>query len=255
MLAGRPVQGRQAGKAGQPEPFARGVDRHGVFAELAPHDGAQPLQSRRISSCRLCLVEQRGIGRRQIEQGAFLALQPEGDRRMSHGEPPQGVGHMTGFSTRLLQELEAGGRRKEEIAYLDPGAGRMRGRLRLALRPALDLQDPGSVGANRPRGDREAADRGDRRQRLAAETKRANVGKIVARQLRGAVPLDGELQLLRRHADAVVDDGEEGAPALLEADADAAGTGIDRILHQLLHRARRTLDHFAGGDAVDERRG
>ena len=29
------------------------------------------------------------------------------------------------------------------------------------------------------------------------------------------------------------------------------GAGIERVLDQLLHHARRTLDHLAGGDAVD----
>ena len=34
-------------------------------------------------------------------------------------------------------------------------------------------------------------------------------------------------------------------------DDDAGGARIHRILHQLLDRGGRTLDDFAGGDAVD----
>ena len=55
-----------------------------------------------------------------------------------------------------------------------------------------------------------------------------------------------------RHADAVVDHREEGAAAFLQGDGDAARAGVDRILDQLLHRAGRALDHFAGGDAVHQ---
>jgi hypothetical protein len=81
------------------------------------------------------------------------------------------------------------------------------------------------------------------------------VVQIVVRQLRRAVPLDRELQLLRRHADAVIDHGDERAAALLQGDRDATGTGVDGILDQLLHGAGGPLDHFTRGDAVDEGRG
>src|SRR5437762_11552099 len=64
--------------------------------------------------------------------------------------------------------------------------------------------------------------------------------------------LDGEPQLLRRHAAAVIDDRDEAAPAFLEGHRDALGGGIDGVLDQLLHRAGRPLDHLAGGDLVDQ---
>ena len=84
---------------------------------------------------------------------------------------------------------------------------------------------------------------------------RADVGEIVVRQLGGAVPLDRELQLLGRHADAVVDHRQEGAAAFLQGHGDAVRAGIDRVLDQLLHGAGRPLDHLAGGDLVDQVRG
>ena len=37
----------------------------------------------------------------------------------------------------------------------------------------------------------------------------------------------------------------------VERDGDAGGAGVERVLHQLLHRGRGALDHLAGGDAVD----
>ena len=44
------------------------------------------------------------------------------------------------------------------------------------------------------------------------------------------------------------------AAALLQGDGDAVRAGVDGVLDQLLHRARRTLDHLARGDAVDQGR-
>ena len=66
------------------------------------------------------------------------------------------------------------------------------------------------------------------------------------------MPLDGELQFVGAHADAVVDHGDERAAALLQGDGDATGAGIEGVLDQLLHRTRRTLDDLACGDAVHQ---
>ena len=98
-------------------------------------------------------------------------------RGMGHREPAHRVGDMARLGARLLQELQARRRGEEEIAHFDPRAGRMRRGPGFALGAAVDLEAPGGVGAGRPRGDGEAADRGDRRQRLAAEAQRADVGR------------------------------------------------------------------------------
>ena len=51
---------------------------------------------------------------------------------------------------------------------------------------------------------------------------------------------------------AVVLDPDQLAPAARRGDDDAAAPGVDGVLDQLLDDARRPLDHFAGGDAVDQ---
>ena len=71
-------------------------------------------------------------------------------------------------------------------------------------------------------------------------------------ELRGGVALDRELEVLRGHAGAVVDDADEPASAALDRDLDRAGAGVDRVLDQFLHGRRRALDHLARRDAVDE---
>ncbi len=62
---------------------------------------------------------------------------------------------------------------------------------------------------------------------------------------------DRERQIGLRHAGAVVADADEAATAAVGEDVDPARAGIERVFHKLLDHARRALDDFAGGDAVD----
>ena len=64
--------------------------------------------------------------------------------------------------------------------------------------------------------------------------------------------LDRQRQIGPRHALAVVGDADETAAAAVGEHVDAARAGIERVLDQFLDHARRTLDHLAGGDAVDD---
>ena len=50
---------------------------------------------------------------------------------------------------------------------------------------------------------------------------------------------------------AVILHQDQVGAAIGGGDVDAGGAGVERILHQLLHRRGRTLHHLAGGDAVD----
>src|SRR6185437_3427389 len=47
----------------------------------------------------------------------------------------------------------------------------------------------------------------------------------------------------------ILDEDQIGATGR-SCDVDAACAGVECVLHQLLHRARRALHHLAGGDAV-----
>ena len=51
---------------------------------------------------------------------------------------------------------------------------------------------------------------------------------------------------------AVVGDLDAIDAAAVECDGDAGRAGVERVLHQLLHRRGGALDHLAGGDAVDD---
>ena len=64
--------------------------------------------------------------------------------------------------------------------------------------------------------------------------------------------LDREREIGAGHPLAVVGDADQPPPAAVGRDLDAGRAGVEGILDQLLHDARRTLHHLAGGDAVDD---
>ena len=87
---------------------------------------------------------------------------------------------------------------------------------RLALRSGEDLH----VGGRRNGG-----------QRLAAEAEGMEVGEVAkGSDFARRVALEGELQVFRGDAVAVVGDADEGDTALLDFDADAAGAGVNGVI-------------------------
>ena len=106
------------------------------------------------------------------------------------------------------------------------------------------------VGSGRAADDLQPGDRADRGQGLAAEAERADVEQGFG-EFRGAVPADGERQILRAHAAAIVRHAQQGLAATGRGDLDPRRAGVDGVLDQLLGGAGRTLDHLAGGDLID----
>ena len=100
-------------------------------------------------------------------------------------------------------------------------------------------------------GEGEAGDRGDGGQCLAAKAEGADADEVGgAAHLAGGVPVEREHRVLPSHAGAVVAHQHEGLAALLQLHPHVPGTGVERVLHQLLHHRGGTLDHLAGGDLV-----
>ena len=79
-----------------------------------------------------------------------------------------------------------------------------------------------------------------------------NGQEVVAVELRGGMAFDRQFEVGACHAGAVVGDADQSPAAAIGQHLDAARTGIERVLDQFLDHARRTLDHLAGGDAVDD---
>ncbi len=66
------------------------------------------------------------------------------------------------------------------------------------------------------------------------------------------MPLDRKREIGARHAFAVIADADQPAAAAIGEHVDAVRTGVECVLDELLHHARRPFHHLAGGDAVDD---
>src|SRR5204862_4220648 len=104
--------------------------------------------------------------------------------------------------------------------------------------------------------ERHARAGGDGRERLAAEPARHDRGEIViAADLRRRMLLEREQGVVPIHAAPIVAHENESLASFLELDVDATGARVERVLDELLHDGRGTLDDLARGDAVGERLG
>ncbi len=196
----------------------------------------------------------RGPGQRRPPRdgAALLAREREGDIRPAHGEAAHHVADRLGLGAVGLEKFQPRGRCVEQVAHLDARALRQRRRLHVGFFAGIDLDRPGVRLAGVTRRDQEPRDRPDGGQRLAAEAERVDRQQIVVRQFRCGVALDCQRQIRARHAGAVIGDANEPPPAAVGDDLDAPRACIERVFDKLLHDARRTLDHLAGGDAVDD---
>ena len=257
LVARQPaIERRQADPAGQPEAVALGVDRQRILGEIAAEQRRQPGAARVIPTGQAHGLKphgnRRGLDRQAQQHPIVVADHGKADAGIGHRQPFHRLDRLVALAARRLHEFEARRRREKQVAHLDPRTGRVSGRDRRMLVAGLDANLPGRIGPGGPRDDAQAADRADRRQRLAAKPERGDLQQIVVGQLRGAVALDRQRQLVGSHAAAVIGDRDQRLAAILEGDLDAVGAGIDRVLDQFLDRRRRALDDLARGDAVDE---
>ncbi len=61
-----------------------------------------------------------------------------------------------------------------------------------------------------------------------------------------------QIDLLRRHAAAIIPDADQSDAAALDFDLDASGTRIEAVLDQFLDHGSRAFNHLASSDLVDE---
>ncbi len=64
--------------------------------------------------------------------------------------------------------------------------------------------------------------------------------------------LEGQPRIFGRHSHSIVAHADPGGTPVTNLDADPLGSGVQRILDELLHDRGRPLHHLAGGDLVDE---
>ncbi len=109
------------------------------------------------------------------------------------------------------------------------------------------------LGVQRMRDEPQPGNGADGRQRLASKTERGDGFQIrELGDLAGGVPADRHRQLLGADAVAVIAHADQAHAALLDIDFDAARARIEAVLDELFDDRGGPLDHFAGGDLVDE---
>jgi hypothetical protein len=180
--------------------------------------------------------------------------------RIGHGEALDDIGHRHALRAFAFHEFQARRGRVEQVAHFNARAGFAasgEGGGPGAFDTACLDENFRRLFTRCARGDRHAADGGDRRQRLTAETHRVDVEQvhpavIAGRQFRGGVPVEREQQIVRAHAAAIILDRDAFQAARLDRDSDPAGAGIQRILRQFLDRRGRALNHFTRRDPVHD---
>ena len=114
-----------------------------------------------------------------------------------------------------------------------------------------NLGTGGETAGARP--EREMRDRGNRRQRLTAESERRNRRQVRRHSnLARGVPFQRQPRIAGIHALAVVFDANQPLPAELRGNDDAARAGIEAVLDQFLDDRCRAFHYLAGRDLIRE---
>ena len=116
----RPAIGRQAHAAGEPRALAPRVERDRIRGEIVAERLAKPLGEARFARAR----------GRPVEARAEIGREREADLRRGHREPLDRIGRGQRLGAVGFEELEPRGRGGEQVARLDPRAGRRRRRAR-----------------------------------------------------------------------------------------------------------------------------
>ena len=108
-----------------------------------------------------------------------------------------------------------------------------------------------NLGTFLTRGHFHVGDCGDGSQRFATEPL-GREGKEVVRglQLRRGMPLKAHTGVLGGHARSIVEDLDGSATGIQDVYLNGCGSGIDGILHELLHDRSRSLDDFTSRNLV-----
>ncbi|MBP1773502.1 MAG: hypothetical protein H6P99_2665 [Holophagaceae bacterium] len=215
--------------------------------QLAVHEGHQASQ----------LLAQEGrqpltgiVHRRQHQGRAAVGAEGPVHARRAEGEPRHGAPELGMLGVGGFQEPPTGRQLGEEIPHGHGGAAAPRGGRHLLDDTELAAQAVTSafgLGA----GKVEAAHAGDARQGLPAEPEGAQVAQVLRRaHLAGGVALQGQVQVIPGHAGAIVGHLQQTLAALFPGHLDAAGPGVQGVLHQLFQHGGGALHHLPGGDLV-----
>ena len=223
--------------------IAFGINQERIFTEFASHNVAQAFQTG---------VEQFSLT--GVETDLFLLSvdQVKGNLRVGQSNPVDDVNALRNFAGSGFQKFEPGRRGIKQIAYFHPGAGGGgcgNGRL---FDSAVDFHPPAVFRLPAAGRDGQPGNGGDGRQRLAAETEITDVEQIGVRQLGRCMPLNRQFKIFPRHAFAVVGNRNQRLAAVHQRYFNRRRAGVNGVFNQFFDHRGGTLDHFAGGNLVNQ---
>jgi hypothetical protein len=191
--------------------------------------------------------------RGSLEHRALSVLEPEPHVGIGGGEARDRCGDVGGLGHVGAKKLAPRGNVEEQPFHLhDRPRRNADGRFANEVAP-LERDFVADVGFVLPGLEDEARHRCDGGKGLAAKTERGDVREVAGvEELARRMPREREPRVLGRHADAVVGDADAVLPAPLDRDRDRPGSGIERVLDELLYDRSRPLHHFTRGDLVRE---
>ena len=188
----------------------------------------------------------------QIVNETPVVLQNERDIRIRERHAHDRLLNVPELRLRTLEELPARRHVKEDIADFDRRSDRAPFRENLAARAPVAAYFRALAALRRPAYERQVADLGDRRERLAAKAERMNPKEVVRlAQFARRVRRERQNELVGRYAAPVVDYLNRLDSALLDFDLDARRARVDRILDELLNDVGGPFDHFARRDLIN----
>ena len=241
--------GGQGAIASQANPIAALVQTKRIVGEIAPENGGDPGQSS-LRPWRLC-------GEAKRPPAVEVELKRDGFRAQSLTPHRLGYSHVLG--SRRLHEFQPRGGGVEKISHLHAravGAGKCCWRGAID-NPAVHPDRRRAPLITGPRGNGKTRHRPDRGQGFAAKSQGGDAKQVILAvcvgcELGGGVAFHREGQFAGPEAGAVVRHQNARQTSAVGLDFDPTRARVQGVLDQFLDHARRALDHFAGGDAVNQ---
>ena len=236
---------RQPDPAPQPQAIALDLNRQRLFQEPAATHRCHPPSTRGVV-----------VGFVQAEDGLAIVAQVKGHIETRQGQAFDDFLQVIEFGFLGLEELAPRRGIEEQVAHFHRGAHRMRRRLDPRRHvAAFGFHLPGLLGATGAGGQGQAGHGADGGQGLTTKAQAHDPLQVFqVADLAGGVTGQGQGQVIRRDATAIVTYPQQLDAALLHIDINAFGTGVDAVFQQLLDYRRRAFNHLTRGDLVGKAR-
>ena len=175
-----------------------------------------------------------------------------GDVKTRQRDTTNDLVDMAEFGFFGTHKLASGGGVVEQIQHFQRGTDRMRRGFNRHIHVAsFGVCLPGFLLFSGTRGQRQAGNRTNTGERLAAKAEADNRFKIVQRgNFTGGMTRQRQRQLVFFYPTAVIANADKFRPAAFDININAGSSRIEAVFHQFLHHRCRTFHHLTGGDLV-----